>query len=380
MNLPICALGFLLAALLVNLDAAVTRSFVQKVQSTDWIGAALFLCSITSSLVGLSWGGVQYRWTSLHTLGPIVVGLAGMACFVGWQLVRASNALLPVSVFRRLSAGCAFYCALANGVLVSDPTPTRPPSDALTLAQLFSALYYLPLFYTTVHGSGPARAGIDVLPALVLVVPGSIVTAVLTSRLGRFRWAIWIGWAVTALGCGLVLVPGLRTKYAALSAALAAFGIGSGMVLTSVNVGVQAMSGTEDCAMAASMYTFTRSVGMPIGVVVSGTVFQNAMSSRLSHYGLPTSIARDAEQYAYALKARVLDDAERQLVLDAYSHGFWYVFLAMTIVAVSALFASLWIKHFDMDQALQSEFTARERSSQAAMAERYGRERSAVAV
>lgn len=50
--------------------------------------------------------------------------------------------------------------------------------------------------------------------------------------------------------------------------ALALFGVGSGMVLTSVNVGIQAISKVEDCAMAASMYGFFRSLGMPIGVAV----------------------------------------------------------------------------------------------------------------
>jgi hypothetical protein len=37
----------------------------------------------------------------------------------------------------------------------------------------------------------------------------------------------------------------------------------------SLNVGIQAISEPEDAAMAASMYGFFRSLGMPIGVAVS---------------------------------------------------------------------------------------------------------------
>jgi len=37
----------------------------------------------------------------------------------------------------------------------------------------------------------------------------------------------------------------------------------------SLNVGIQAISKPEDAAMAASMYGFLRSLGMPIGVAVS---------------------------------------------------------------------------------------------------------------
>lgn len=46
------------------------------------------------------------------------------------------------------------------------------------------------------------------------------------------------------------------------------------MILTSVNVGIQAISKPEDCAMAASMYEFLRSLGMPWLVPCSRTQFQ----------------------------------------------------------------------------------------------------------
>jgi fucose permease len=95
----------------------------------------------------------------------------------------------------------------------------------------------------------------------------------LTARLGRFRWAIWLGWAITTTACGLFIIFDLQTKEVVIYVALAIFGIGTGMVLTSVNVGIQAISKVEDCAMAASMYGFFRSLGMPIGVAVSRFAF-----------------------------------------------------------------------------------------------------------
>lgn len=47
------------------------------------------------------------------------------------------------------------------------------------------------------------------------------------------------------------------------------FGVGSGMLLSSVNFGIQTISRSEDCGRAACMYTFVRSMGMSIGVAVS---------------------------------------------------------------------------------------------------------------
>lgn len=133
----------------------------------------------------------------------------------------------------------------------------------------------------SVRGGSPIRAGINLFPAVCLLIPGSIVVSVLTTRLGRFRWAIWTGWVVTTIGCGLMIIIDIRTKPVVVAVVLAVFGIGTGMVLTSVNVGIQAISEPEDCAMAASMYGFCRSLGMPLGVSVGSFPFQ----STLGNYG-----------------------------------------------------------------------------------------------
>lgn len=121
----------------------------------------------------------------------------------------------------------------------------------------------------SVRATTSTDAGVALFPAVCLLIPGSVVVSVLTARLGRFRWAIWGGWAVTTLACGLLILFDIHSSKAVLAVVLAIFGIGTGMVLTSVNVGIQAISKPENCAMAASMYGFFRSLGMPLGVAVS---------------------------------------------------------------------------------------------------------------
>jgi MFS family permease len=135
--------------------------------------------------------------------------------------------------------------------------------------QMFTALYYIPFYFMAVQFSSPVRSGIQFFPTLFLLLPGSVVVAALTTRLGRFRWAIWIGWTVSIVGVGLFILFDVHTKTAVWATALAIMGIGLGMILTSVNVAVQAISHVKDAAMAASMYGFMRSLGMPIGTAVS---------------------------------------------------------------------------------------------------------------
>lgn len=246
----------------------------------------------------------------------------------------------------------------------------------MLMRQLFSSLYYYPFYEMSARGSSPIDAGVDLFPSVCLLIPGSLVVSILTSRLGKFRWAVWGGWTLTTLACGLQLLFDVDTKEAVLAVVLAIFGVGSGMVLTSVNVGIQAISRPEDAGMAATMYSFFRSLGMPIGVTVSrpwwcttieyvvdnfqlsSTAFQNAMSARLSDQGLPTSIAHDSERYVLVLRGMPAS-GQRDAILRSYMKGFDAVFILMTAFAASALVTSLSIKRFSMDKILLSKFTAR---------------------
>ncbi|KAI4959464.1 hypothetical protein J4E86_003186 [Alternaria arbusti] len=317
-NYPFCAIGFAVAILFVRLDAVAKLTFQEKLKRVDWLGAVLFIGSMTSLLIGISWGGIQHPWDSVATLAPIIAGMTGIVAFFLWQWYRKEHTLLPLAVFGSWSAIAAFYNALINGLL----------------------------------------AGIDMLPVVLLTVPSSVIVSILTTRLGRFRWAIWGGWMVTTLACGLQVMLDVDSTTVVTSALLAVLGIGMGMVLTSLNVGIQAISKPEDAAMAASMYGFLRSLGMPIGVALAGSVFSNSMSDKLSELGLPTSIAHDSEQYIFVLR-KMADSPQKSAILSSYMRGFDSVFVMVTGLSATALIVSFMIRKFSMDKILVAQFSAK---------------------
>ncbi|KAF2010030.1 MFS general substrate transporter [Aaosphaeria arxii CBS 175.79] len=338
-NLPFCGVGIILAVFFIRLNAVAKMTFAQKLKHTDFLGAFLFVGGLTSILIGLSWAGIQYSWTSVQTLCPVIVGFAGLVGFVVWQKMAASHPLLPLSLFYCPSAFAAFYCAFVNGLVI------------------FMGLYYFPFYSMSARGVSAIKSGVDLLPALVLFLPGSIIVATLTTRLGRFRWALWVGWAIMTLGSGLWILLDEDVKTAVWAVALAVFGVGAGMVLTSVNVAIQAIAHVEDAAMAASMYGFFRSLGMPIGVILAGTIFQNVMSTRLETLNLPTAIAHDSERYVHVLQAMDPADPKRALIIDAYVTGFRGIWIFMVGMTATGLLASVFIKKFDMNKELKGKFS-----------------------
>ncbi|EDU44217.1 TRI12 multi-domain protein [Pyrenophora tritici-repentis] len=339
-NYPFCGAGFVVAALVVRLDAVEKLTFLQKLRRMDWIGAGLFIGSMTSFLVGISSGGVLYAWRSAVTLSLIVVGLSGLVVFFRWEIYKQEHTLLPMSIFGNWSAIAAFYGAMINGLL------------------LFTVLYYWPFHDMSVRGSSPTQAGVNVLPAVLFTVPGAIVVSIVTSRIGRFRWAIWSGWTITTLACILQLLFNKKPTPVVTSVLRAVFGLGMGMALTSLNVGTQAMSRAEDAAMTASMYGFLRSLGMPLGVALAGTIFSNSMSDKLSELRLPTSIAHESESYVLILRT-MLDSSRKSTILESYKTGFESVFVMLTAVSASALAFSFVIRRFSMDKKLLAQYSAR---------------------
>jgi MFS family permease len=146
-NYPFCGIGLVVAVVFVRLNRVAELTFSQKLKQTDWIGALIFVGGMTSLLVGLSWGGIQHPWSSAATLAPIILGLFALVGFGCWQRFVMPHSLLPLSIFYNWSAIAAFYCALVNGLIVSQPIQLEPSetdySSALYRSVLYSVLLHV---------------------------------------------------------------------------------------------------------------------------------------------------------------------------------------------------------------------------------------------
>jgi MFS family permease len=60
----------------------------QMVKELDFIGIFLFIAGCVLFLVGLSWGGVSYPWTSAPTLCTLLIGIATLAAFAFYGMLR----------------------------------------------------------------------------------------------------------------------------------------------------------------------------------------------------------------------------------------------------------------------------------------------------
>ena len=324
--------------LFIKLRAA-KSSFFQKLAKIDWIGSVLFIASTTGFLIPLSWGGVSYPWNSWRTYVPLSVSTLGLVIVWMYEEYVAVNPIIRTSIFKNRNAAAAYIGVVIHGMVV------------------VGSLYYLPLYYEAVQGLSPILSGVALFPETFTVAPGAFIVGTLISRTGRYRWAVWSGWAITTLGLGLLYLLDVNTSTVEWIFLNLVVGIGLGFNYSALGVTLQAATSEEDMTSAVAMFTFFRLMGQALGVVIGGVTFQNEIRSKLLE--IP-SLAPMADQYANdgaALAQQISsikDSVDRADVIQVYADSLKTVWAVLCGVAALALLTSFIITDLSLDREFVS--------------------------
>ncbi|KAJ5644821.1 efflux pump antibiotic resistance protein [Penicillium longicatenatum] len=308
-----------------------------QLRSIDWIGQVLFIASISIFLIGLSWGGVQYSWGSYQTLVPLCLGVVGIIATGLWEFLGTSHPFIRLSILTDRSSLAVYAAAIVQGTI------------------MYGCLYYVSLWLEAIKFESGVMTGVGLLPISIALMPTSIVIAFVISKTGRYRWALWFGWVTTIAATGVTIILHRHTSTVSWIFIFAFVGFGHGVLFNALLVAAQACAPAKDVAYAASMYTFFRTLGFAIGVIIGSTVLQNFMATKLSELGLPTAIAHNAEGYISTLKTLSPGSALREGVLDAYVYGLDSIFEVMTGIGALGLLATPLVAGRTMNKALETD-------------------------
>lgn len=271
---------------------------------------------------------------------PLIVGIVGLVGFVLFEEYVAPEPLIRLSVFKNRSAAVNYTGTVIHGMI------------------LWCLLYYEPLYYETVKGYTPIVAGISIFPETFTVAPISVITGIVVTITGRYRWALWSGWVLTTLGIGILYLLDLDTTIVAWIFLNLVPGIGMGLLFPSMAFSIQAASTNKDLAFAVAMFSFFRAFGQAIGVAIGGTVFQNQMKKKLLAYPALASKAeeysRDASSLVQIIKKLPADPVRTQLI-QSYADSLKIVWVTMCGLSAFALILSLLTEGLDLNKPLETE-------------------------
>jgi EmrB/QacA subfamily drug resistance transporter len=227
----------------------------------DVLGGVLFTIAISFLLVGLT--NAQFgEWTDPTVGGFILVSLVGIGLFLLAER-RAKEPIVPLGLFRNRTYATAmvsiFFASFA----------------------FFGAIIFLPRWFQVVQGFTPTWSGLAALPLMVGLISSSIVSGILVSRTGRYKWLVVSGVGVMTLSTLLMTQLTADTPLPVVWLWMFISGLGVGPTFAVFTIIIQNAVPFQQLGVATSNMTFFRQIGGTVALAIVGTIFGTAFAERL---------------------------------------------------------------------------------------------------
>ncbi|KAJ5098757.1 hypothetical protein N7532_005758 [Penicillium argentinense] len=317
-NFIFCALGMLVIPFAV--DLRVSKSIpLRKLRILDWSGASMAFLGPAGILVGLSWGGISYRWNEWQTLMPIVVGTILFVTLVFYESKWALHPQFGTRVFRDRSVAMTYLGCFCHGFVI------------------FCQLQFFTLYFISTKYLSTSLSGVTLLAITGLAIaPAAVVGVILAREPQCCKWIISGSWAllILASGCSILLdgaTPTIGWVFLFFS-----MGLGHGLLLSSYNIRVQSIPKDEESALSTMpiiVSNFLRTWGMAFAISVGGVFYLNVLSHELHGIGLNGELVNTAKGYIILMDQVRMSSTEREAIKDASALALQVVWEVITGVA-----------------------------------------------
>ncbi|KAJ7611710.1 MFS general substrate transporter [Roridomyces roridus] len=335
MNLPLCALAFLAVALFLDLKKP-EGDIRSKIVKIDWIGNILIIASSTSCMLGLTWGGGRFPWSSAQVLAPVIIGVIGLGVTLVYEIRFASRPTIPKTVISNPGSLLGYFAAFIHGVITLGVT------------------FYLPTWFQSVHDATPIQSGIYFLPMAASISPAAIVQGLLIAKLGHYRLINLIGWSAVLLGLGLFITLDRNTSLGVIVVFQIIQGVGMGLLYALTFVVLAPLPVSEN-ASAVSLLSFVRAFSQSWGVAIAGSVISNKLASTL-----PSSILEqfDRASLVYGVIPEIagLPEPLQDQVKDVYVESIRVMWIVMAVLAAVGFLTVLFMKDIPLSRTVDGKW------------------------
>jgi hypothetical protein len=173
-------------------------------------------------------------------------------------------ALIPLRLFRIRAAAVTIGASVIVGVA------------------MFGGIMLLPLYMQIVHGATPTESGLLMLPMVIGMMSGSIVSGQVISKTGHVRLFPIFGSATMVVGLVLVSFAGADTPLVWVSLSMLVLGVGLGNCMQPLLLIVQSAVPPTEIGVATSSATFFRQIGGTLGVAVFLSVLFSTVGGNIA--------------------------------------------------------------------------------------------------
>ena len=240
----------------------------------DLIGGFIFAVSMVFLLVGLT--NKQFGdWTEPTVGGFVLIGIVGTVLFIIAEHF-AKEPIVPLGLWKSRTYSATmvsvFFAAFA----------------------FFGAIVFLPRWFQVVENFSPTNSGLAALPLMIGLIASSIISGLIVSRTGRYKFLI-VG-SVIVMGIAVFLMTGLTkdTPVAVVWFWMFLAGIGVGPTFSVPTIVIQNAVPFRQLGVATSNLTFFRQIGGTIALAFVGTIFATTFQEDLPAQMLAAGVPQQA--------------------------------------------------------------------------------------
>ncbi|RDB26872.1 Efflux pump FUS6 [Hypsizygus marmoreus] len=329
LNLPLT--GIALVACIFCLDLKVPKTNLsQKLARIDWAGNAIIVASTTSVLLGLTWGGIRFPWSSASVLVPLILGLAGIAAFVVYEAFVPVEPTMPIRLLRNRTSISGYLATAVHGILVA------------------AVFFYIPVYFQACKGHSPIRSGVDLLPYSFSVAPAAIFIGATTSQFNCYRIQNVVSWCFVLVGLGLHTILHVDSAVRNWVGFEFIAGIGFGMLFVVTTFPILAPLPVSDNGSALGLFIFIRSFFQAWGVTIGSTVLENQLKVKLPEAFIQLLPQGLELSYGAIPQISALAEPLRRQVRDAFSGSLVVLWQVLLGISALGLLSTLLMKELPM--------------------------------
>ncbi|PGG97534.1 hypothetical protein GX51_07286 [Blastomyces parvus] len=330
-NIPLLGIPIMLV-LIFRILKPIKCPLRSQLAQIDWLAIALFIPSISLLTVGVTWTGAQDQWDSIATVALLALGILFLVTFI----IREGYARTPIFPYWLLASRSGFvslFGAFMHG------------------AVLYSISFFVPIYLEATVQLNPVAAATNMLPISMLVPVMALATTFGIKHLQHYRYFIWIGWFLTTLGIGLLILLDNKTNTARLLGLQVIGAMGLGILLPALGVPLQNRTdGEQQTEATMGNFIFARQLGAVVGVSLCSRLFSNAFSAAIARLlPLPEALSSlsdgsAAVNFIPSLKGLDLLADEREAITGVYERVIKTVWIVITVLSGLGLLSSILIR------------------------------------
>ncbi|KAH7356997.1 putative efflux pump antibiotic resistance protein [Rhexocercosporidium sp. MPI-PUGE-AT-0058] len=230
----------------------------------DLPGFAMIFSSLVCFTLALQWGGQSKTWNNGSVIATLTMWVVLTIAFVVVEYFQGERAMIPLRLLKtRMQWTNTLYALMVN-------------------CAEFQVLFYLPIYFQSVHSQTAIASGINTLPFIAFFALGSMMSGGIIGKTRVFQPFLLVGGLLATVGAALLYTVDLNSSRARYLGPQVVFGFGIGLGCQVPMMALQSFSPPEDVASVTSIIVMMNSLSGEYFVTAAQSLFANRLLGSLA--------------------------------------------------------------------------------------------------